>query len=235
MACKICSWLCDRFCPPELSSNNFWESAYKWEDEFSRDWEPWEDDDNLRTEVSDAVKLIETNASQALRLLITLADKGSVRAMRWVGYLYDDHSGIEENQEMVGEYFHRALCAGSWGSTISYANFLYRQGEHNRWPSVLEDGMEQGFVPAFFWYSWNKYRLRPSNHVAREVRPMMLKAVEAGHPGAELMLARWTARGRFGLRKIPEGFRLFRKIVAKASAAHEDKPTADRELKANVP
>lgn len=235
MPCKICNWFCDRFCPPELSSEGFWERASKWEDDFSRDWEPWEDDENLRTQLSDAVELLETNASQALELLIALADKGSVSAMRWVGYLYDGHFGVEENQEMVGEYLHRALCAGSWSSTVSYANFLYRRGEHNYWPSVLEDGMEQGFVPAFFWYGWNKYRLRPSNRVAREVRPLILRAVKAGHPGAEYLLARWTARGRFGLRKIPEGFRLIISIVAKASAAYDDKQTTDAELKASAP
>ncbi|MEO0441246.1 MAG: hypothetical protein AAF067_10250 [Pseudomonadota bacterium] len=235
MPCKICNWLCDRFCPPELSSQSFWETTYRWEDEFARDWEPWEDDDILRTQVSEAVELLKTNASQALELLIALADKGSVPAMRWVGYLYDGYPGIGENQEMAGEYYHRALCAGSWSSTISYANFLYRRGEHKYWPNVLEDGMAQGFVPAFFWYSWNKYRLRPSNRVAHEVRPLMLIAVEAGHPGAELVLARWAARGRFGLRKIPEGFRLIPSIVAKASAAHKDKQTADTELKTNAP
>lgn len=219
MSCRLCVWLCDRFCPPGLS---VWSAASQWEETYSHDWEPEDEDAKRRSRAAEAAKLFELDPQAALALFIELADEGSTFAMRWVGSLYRGGLGIPANLEIAEEYFRRGLCAGSWISTVGYANLLYRRGAHDEWPKTLADGVDTGFIPSFFWQAWNTYRLNPSSKVAEEVLPLMLKAAEAGHPGAKVMLARWTARGRFGLRKIPEGIRMLKMIIAAPS-------TSDRE------
>ena len=216
MSCRLCVWLCDRFCPPELS---FWSVSRQWEETYSQEWEPWDESVERRTRAAEAARLVESDPEAALALFIELADEGSISAMRWLGTLYQGGHGIMSNLECAEDYFRRGVSAGSWMSTLSYANLLYRRGAHENWPSTLADGVDKGFIPSFFWQAWNTYRLNPSGKVAEEVRPLMLKAAEAGHPGAEAMLARWTARGRFGLRKIPVGFRMLRTIHSKVTAA----------------
>lgn len=210
MTCRLCAWLCERFCPPELDSDAFWSATNDWEASYSQDWEPWEDNEDLRNDTKSAVRLVKTDPSLALQKLSELADEGSALAMQWAGYLYSGHRGIDQDLALAEDFFRRALCAGSWTSTISYANLLYRRGAHDLWRSTLSDGMEKGFVPAYFWHGWNTYRLHPSSRTAKAARASMLKAADAGHPGAKAMLARWTARGRFGLRRIPEGIKMLR-------------------------
>lgn len=213
MECRLCTWLCQRFCPPQWDSNAYWNATYKWEESFSRDWEPWDEDEDLRTRTVETARLVEINPTLALQGFSELADEGSAFAMRWAGTLCMGNHGIDQNLDLAEDFFRRGLCAGSWMSTISYANLLYRRGAHDRWPSTLADGIDKGFIPAFFWHGWNSYRLNPSSRVAVEGRPLMLRAAEAGHPGAKAMLARWTARGRFGLRNIPDGFRMLLSTV----------------------
>jgi TPR repeat protein len=205
MACRLCVWLCDRFCPRKPT---FWSESRQWEEAYSQEWEPWDETVERRTRAAEAAKLVESDPEAALELFIELADEGSIFAMRWLGTLYHGRHGIVRNLECAEEYFRRGLSAGSWISTLGYAQLLYRRGAHDKWQSTLADGVDKGFIPSFFWQALYTYRLNPSRRVAEEVRPLMLKAAEAGHPGAEAMLAIWTARGKFGLRKIPEGFRM---------------------------
>ena len=216
MACRLCVWLCGRFCPPELS---FWNVSRQWEETYSQEWEPWEENAERWTRAVEAARLVESDPEAALALFIGLADEGSIFAMRWLGTLYQGGHGIMSNLECAEDYFRRGFAAGSWMSTLDYCNLLYRRGAHDNWRSTLADGVDKGFIPSFFWQAWYTYRPNPSDKVAEEVRPLMLKAAEAGHPGAEAMLARWTARGWFGLRKIPEGFRMLRTIHSKVAAA----------------
>ncbi|MCR2833919.1 hypothetical protein [Parerythrobacter lacustris] len=193
-----------------MNGNAFWNSIYKWEEDFSREWEPWDESEELRNRASEAGRLVKTDPALALQKFSELADEGSAFAMRWAGTLHLGNYGVEENLELAEDFFRRGLCAGSWISTISYASLLFKRGAHDLWPSTLADGIENEYIPAFFWHGWNSYRLHPSKRTAVEGRESMLRAADAGHPGAKAMLARWTARGRFGLRKIPEGIRMLR-------------------------
>ena len=212
MACRMCVWLCDRFCPPEPS---FWSVSRQWEEAYSQEWEPRDESVERWTRGTEAARLVEIDPEAALALFIALADEGSTYAMRCVGTLFQGTHGIATNLECAEDYFRRGVSAGSWSSTLSLAILLYKRGAHGEWPSILADGVDKGFIPSFFRQALYTYRLNPSRKVAEEVRPLMLKAAEAGHPGAEAALARWTARGRFGIRKVPEGVRMVRAVLSR--------------------
>jgi hypothetical protein len=214
MGCRVCAWLCKWFCPPELASDGYWAIIHRWDEEFARDWEPWDEDAEIRSRSKDAVALLQSTPSLALARLEELADAGSAFAMRWVGTLYSGKYGIEKDDGLAESYFLRALEAGSWMSTISYSRSLFIRGAHEEWRSTLNDGVDKGFIPAMFWFANHEYTLSPSRQTAEEIRPMLLRAAEAGHPGARMMYAQLMARGRFGLGQVTEGWKMLRVAIA---------------------
>jgi hypothetical protein len=210
MQCLLCKWLCDRFCPPEWDTSAYWNASSAWEETYAQDWEPWPEDQDLLDRAISAADLIETDPTLALQKFAQFSDEGSAYAMRWAGTLLTGRHGITPDLDLAEEYFRRAICAGSWMATLAYSHRLFERGAHDLWPGVLKGGIDKGFIPAFFWHGWNTYRLKPSNRAALESRPLLLKAAEREHPGARMVLAQWTAKGRFGLRQIPEGIAMMR-------------------------
>ena len=211
MPSRLSVWLDDKFREARHRATN---KIRQWEETYSYDWEPWDDDAERRSRAAEAAELFKSDRQAAVAHFIKLADEGSTYAMRWVGTVYWSGLGVPSDLERAEEYFRRGLCAGSWIATLSYANLLYKRGAHGEWPRTLADGVDNGFIPSFFWQAWYTYRLNPSRKAAEEIRPLLLKASEAGHPGAKAMLARLTAMGRFGLRRIPEGLRMVWTMLA---------------------
>ena len=212
MKCRLCAWLCDRFCPPETGSSALWRAAHDWEEEYAADWEPAEEDDEIRDRWEEAKALLDENPAAALAIHRELAEGGSPFSMLRAGWHHETGRGTEVDAAAAEDFYRRALCAGSWKGTLYYARLLFRRGAHDKWPSTLGDGVDKGFVPSFFWLAWYSYEHSPSARTAREVRHLLEAAGEAGHPGARLALARWTALGKFGLREIPRGVRMLRGI-----------------------
>jgi TPR repeat protein len=212
MTCRLCAWLCDRLCPPDANGNP-WRAAYDWEEHYASDWEPAEEGDDLRRRWHEAENLVDENPARALAIYVELAEAGSPFSMLRAGRLYEDGHGTEPDPAVAEDYYRRALSAGSWRATIRYADLLFKRGAHDKWPSTLGDGVQKGFIPSCFWLAWYHYKRMPSRRSAREVRPLLEAGVEAGHPGAIMLLARWTASGKFGVRKIPDGLRMIRTLA----------------------
>lgn len=212
MKCRFCNWLCDRFCPPD--TRDYWSLVYRWEEKYASQWEPWDENDDRRTRASEAGRMVSALPQEALIALTELADNGSAYAMRWVAVLYGGGYGVARDDAAAEEYYRQALCAGSWMATLGYAKRLYARGAHDGWPNTLGDGVASGFVPAMFWLAWYRYQLHPTRMTAKAVRALLDDAARAGHPGATLVLARWTSQGKFGLRHIPRGFRMIRSVIA---------------------
>ncbi len=219
MTCRLCAWLCERFCPPEINNRALWRANFDWEQDYAADWDPYEEDDELRGRWADADGLLDDNPAAALALHRELAEGGSVYSMLTCAWLHRVGRGTAMDEAMAEDFYRRALCLGSWKATIEYAELLFERGAHDKWPSTLGDGVDKGSIPSFFWLAWYRYKLSPSRKTAREVRHLLETAAQAGHPGAKLTLMRWTSSGKFGLGKIPQGFRMYREIVRSAIEA----------------
>ncbi len=226
MKCRLCAWLCDRFCPPDASGSAIWNASSAWEEDFASDWEPPEGGDSLRERWREAENLMDNDPAAALAIHLELAEKGSVFSMLKAGWQHAHGHGTERDDAAAEEFFRRALCAGSWKATTRYAMLLFERGAHDKWPSTLDDGVQKGFVPSFFWLAWYRYKRSPRRRTAREVRHLLEAAAAAGHPGARLTLARWTASGKFGLREIPHGFDMLRAILQSIIDSDNDTATA---------
>jgi len=211
MMCRLCTWLCDRFCAPGVNSSELWRAIHDWEEDFASDWEPAED--GLRERWKEAEGLKAENPAAALAIYRELAEGGSAYSLLMAGCLYERGRGTEKEVAIAEEFYRRALCAGSWKATLRYADLLFKRGAREDGSSTLGDGVTKGFIPSFFWLAWYHYKHSPSRKTAREVRFLLEHAAEAGHPGARTMLARLTSLGKFGLREIPRGIRMVGALV----------------------
>ena len=240
MACLLCTWICNRLAGPDSGSRAVWRAAERWEDDFAVKWEPAEADDALRQRWSEADSLFDDDPAASLAIHRKLAEGGSAYSMLKLAWHYDNRT--ERDQAAAEEYYRQALCAGSWRATIGYAHRLFERGAHDKWPSTLGDGVQHGFIPSCYWLAWYTYERNPKARTAREVRPLLEAAAAAGHPGAKLILARWAASGKFGLREVPRGLRMLREIAsvvmggedASGLAATDDRAPAPAILAVNT-
>ena len=233
MTCRLCSWLCDRFCPPSVRDRALGAATGQWEDDFALGWEPAEEA-AARERHSEARELTKDDPAAALALHLELADGGSAFSMLKAGWHYLNGHGTERDPAAAEEFYRRALCAGSWRATIRYASLLFQRGAHDAWPGTLGDGVDKGFIPSFFWLGWYSYKRSPSARTAREVRHLLETAAAAGHPEARLTLARWTAQGKFGWGEIPAGFRMILAFVRSRAVDDHDATEAARPAAADL-
>lgn len=218
MACRLCTWLCDRFCTEFNAS--VWDRSDAWERAHSNAYDIWSAETEANLALIERARLLnESDPEAAFRIRLEAARAGSVWAMERVGWHYHTGTAVAADFGRAQQYYHDALSAGSWTATIKYARLLAEHGHFDFCESVLEDGVRSDFVPAHFWLAWFRFKQSRSRKTCREIRPLLEHAAEQGHPGAKLVLARLMARGKFGLRAIPESFRLFREVAAPPATA----------------
>jgi len=159
-----------------------------------------------------------TDPEAAFRIYVDMADAGVAWAMEKVGYQYAWGNFVPRDWERAQDYFRRAIEAGSWMATLKYARLMADRGHFDVCEAVLQDGVNADFLPACYWLAWYRFRQSGTRTTVREIRPLLERAAEAGHPAAALLLARLQVWGKFGLREIPRGFRQLLQIVSLASA-----------------
>lgn len=196
MTCKFCDRFWERFS----------EFSEAWERGHSNESELWsEESDQSRELIEQASAMGRGNASAAFQLYLKAAEAGSVWSMQMVGWHYWTGTGVAADLGKAQEYYHRAICAGSWMATLYYARLLAEHGHHDDAETVLENGVASDFVPAYFWLAWFRYERSKTREVCREVRPMLEYAAMKGHPAAKRMLAQWMLLGKFGVRDVMRG------------------------------
>lgn len=206
---------------------------HRWEHDFASHWEPAEEGAAIRGRWAEAESLREEHPAVALAIHLELAEAGSAHSTIMAGWYHQTGRGAEQDNAAAEEFYRRALCMRSWRATILYAKLLFKRGAHDKWPSTLQNGVDNGFIPSFFWLAWFRYKQSPSRRTAREVRPLLETAAEAGHPGAKAILVRWTMSGKFGLREIPRGLRMARELLqSQIDSENTDEGTAEKAVAA---
>lgn len=205
--------------------DRLWAQSDAWERASSNQTELLSEESDQSWElIQHAGKVAEDDPAASFQLYLKAADGGSAWSMETVGWHYWTGTGIAADPDMALKYYHRAIGAGSWMATLYYARLLAELGHHDACESTLNDGVASGFIPAYFWLGWSRYMRSKSSLARREVRPLMEHAAEEGHPMAKFFLARWMARGYFGLHNIPRGWASVVRLAVSSAAA--DRPTA---------
>ncbi len=216
----ICK-LCDRFWSAFSAYSDAWERAGSNEDQlFSQE------SDQNRDLMERAAEIEEADPSSSFELYLEAAEAGSVWSLGKVGWHYWTGTGVAADPQLALEYYYRAIRGGSWVATIHYARLLAELGHYDACERTSENGVASDFVPAYFWLAWCRYEQSKTTKVRREVRPLLEYAAEKGHPDAKLLLARWMALGKLGLRDIPRGWKLVAQGAATFAFRREYAPSS---------
>lgn len=197
--------MCD-FC--RRVRKKLWRASDAWERTHSNDAEIWsKESDQNREALNVAAAMNETDPA-TLQAYLEAAEAGSVVAMGRVAWQYWTGTGTAPDLVQAEQYYRRAIEGGSWTATIHYARLLDELGQYGMCDKVLEDGIASGFVPAYFWLAWLRYKRSNNREICKEVRLFLEHAARAGHPGARYKLMHWMLMGRFGPWGIIRGFLL---------------------------
>jgi hypothetical protein len=200
------------------------EISYAWESEYSNDWEPWHEEpdwDRLTT----AGVIAKNDRKAAFHIYLELAEIGSVHSMNQVAWEYAFGKGniVETDDKLADDWYYRAIEGGSWMATRFYAQFHQSRGNFAYSEEVLETGIEQRWVPAYFWLARYRMKHATSLNIFQEIRPLLEYAADKGHPKANAVYSKLMSFGIFGIREIPCGFkRRFAFCASLAAAAKGD-------------
>jgi TPR repeat protein len=212
-----------KFC--ERFWQRFWRHSDAWERARSNDQELWSKESERTQELIKRASAMSVADPAAFELYREAADAGSVMSIGRIGWQYWTGTGTSADLGKAQEYYRRAIQGGSWTATIHYARLLAELGHYDTSDKVLEDGVAVGFVPAYFWLAWLRYKRSKTREACRKVRPLLEYAARAGHPGARRKLAYWMLLGRFGPREIFRGVLLNIRLASwYAGEAAKDAP-----------
>ena len=190
----------------DQSYRDLWAETYAWERAAANVDELWSQESDENWELIQRAAQMDYGEAAAFDLHLQGAKAGSAWCQEAVGWHYWTGNGVAADQYSALQYYHAAICGGSWIATLCYARLLYEVGEYDDSERVLSDGVSCGFVPSYFWLVWFRHKRQSTRAVREEVRPLVEHAAKAGHPGAKFLLASWMATGKLRLRDIPPGW-----------------------------
>lgn len=195
--------ICDRFWQLFWQHSSDWEMKESNEDVLLAD----ESDENWDL-MQRASALDESDPEAAFQLYLQAATQGSIWSMEAVGWRYWTGTGTIADMQKAQQYYRRAIAGGSLIAQINCARLLAANDQHSEAVKILEQGASSDFVTAFFWLARLRYDRDASTEVANEIRPMLKRAVQKGHPGAQQLLSKLMLKGKFGFLAIPTGLQL---------------------------
>ncbi len=226
--CVLCRWLQSVAC---AESDHLyaavWSASADWEARFTAERGFWPDETDENAELIERARALQgADPEAALALYCTAADQGSPEALELVAWHHQTGTAVATDPNLATEWLRRAIAAGAWRATIAYARHLDALGHADLADEVLQDGIDAGFAPAFFWLGHLRARRDPSNATRRAVRPLIEHAAARGHPLAEWTVARWMARGNLGIGNIVAGMRRLLALAEQLGRAPEADPPA---------
>jgi len=159
-------------------------------------------------DVKEAIALRASDPEKSLQALLAFAERGSVWSMIQVAHSYKVGWGTPVDPLREEDWYRRAFEAGSERALLDYGAILFSRGALDLAEAVYEAGAGKGWAPAMCHLA----RLRLKRPASREghlaIYSLLESAREQGSPAALWFLARYMARGYFGVHNIPKGVAL---------------------------
>ncbi len=204
--------------------DRFWQEHRGWRDLRDRrdrawdyaqanDWEVRNRDPNINL-TDAAVARLTSEPQAALGALRDLAEGGSTWAMLWLALSYQKGECVPSDAAVAEDWYRRAFEAGCDRGLLGYMGCLWHRGDLEGCERVLGTAVARNWPPACYWMACALMRRSKSHKTLARVRMLLEQAVEQGSPIALRALGRLMTLGRFGLRKIPHGFRLLWRYVS---------------------
>ena len=161
----------------------------------------------------------------ALEIWRDLAERGSVWSMVEIARCYEYGRCVVRDVGEAEFWYQRAYAGGSQVAMLKCANFAASRNDFSACARILQWGVDQNWAPAQFWLAWYRRKQSDSKATYRTILPLLQKAAQRGHPAAQICLANFMMRGKFGWWRIPAGF--FRVVRLAIGYANRKSPPSD--------
>jgi TPR repeat protein len=173
-----------------------------------------------------AYDILKTDTAESFRQLLALAESGSVWSMATVGRLFESGEGTDRDLVQAEAWYSRAYETGSDHALIWLGLLYLESNRFEKATGVFRTGVDRGFVPAMYYLAWSYWKSADRLQKLDEVISLLRRGSAAGDLAAERFLLNSMLRGRFGLRHVPEGFRLLSKVANDEAKVIEDDKAA---------
>jgi TPR repeat protein len=198
MACFLCQLVCG---PQKKAAMERWANK------------PWKEPNNGQTffrndpnqnAIRAAHELRKTDQAKSYREFLSLADQGSVWSMRQVASHLLRGEGVSIDFEAAEKWLRLGVEAGDEAAMLTLANAYWHHKRYRDAKTLLSDYVGNDYPPALYLLGC----IYLSEKNKKGGREMLERATVLGHRRAKWALASLFARGSFGFRMIPRGFRL---------------------------
>ena len=204
----------DRFCVKigakswETNHKALWKFYRAWDYAQANDSVIWEDDTDIEGLI-EAETLSKRDQNAGFRQFLALAEAGSVWAMDKVGHCYHSGRGVAADAALAEHWYRLSFDAGCTRALLDLGAVLASRGDFAGAEAVYGRGAADDWPPALFWLAVYQMKQSDSRATLDRARPLLERAMAKGSPAAQWVLGWLLLRGRFGLRDIPRGFKLY--------------------------
>jgi TPR repeat protein len=166
--------------------------------------------------------LQESDPAACLKQYLELAEAGSVWSMGTAGYMLKNGTGIARDLVQAEEWYLRAYRAGSDYALIWLGHLYLESNRLEKATEVFRAGVDRGFAPAMYYLAWSYWKSGDWPQKRDDAMSLLQRGAAAGDLVAQRFLVSSMLRGRFGLRRVPAGFRLLSEIANDEAKIIED-------------
>lgn len=177
----------------------------RWRFAQTNDWE-LSQRDAQNDAVREAERLCRSDPRAGLQQLLTLAKLGSIRSMIFVGRGYQTGDGLGADPVQAEHWYRLAIEGGSQQAQLRLGRIYADRREFSKCEEVYRIGVAEHWGPAMYYLATVILRQPKTSVRLEEARSLLEQASALGDLGALGALAGSSARGRFGLHRIPCGF-----------------------------
>ena len=197
------------------------DQTMRWGGYWNRDDLFWADIN--QDQIRELSSLWDTDPRAAFRGFLTLAEAGSVWSMERVGWAYAAGFGVSRDKRSAEHWFDVAFRHGSDYGLVWSAIMARSRGDLAKARETLAVGVQRALPTAMVVLGNLELKAAKTDDDRERVKTLYETAIAKGFLPAEGAYARAMSRGTFGWRKIPEGFRRYRRFVKAMSDAVEAK------------
>ncbi len=194
-----------------------WAETETWDTENAN----WQEVDDREPDLHRAIEATDASdtgdLATAIKIWHGLAERGSVRAMIELGICHEFGCGVPLNPDLAEDWYNQAASGGSQFAMLRRAHLAASRNDYAESDAILQAGVDAGWASAIFWQAWYRIKQSGSKECYRRTYPLLKLAAKLGHPGAKLVLANLTVRGKFGRLRVPFGLVSAAKLVIDVS------------------
>lgn len=166
------------------------------------------------TEYQRASALYEAGKYQeALKEYRSLAERGSVQAQIFVGWMYQYGRGVTTDMEEAGRWYKKAADARSPEGIFYLGKLCFIQHQYAEAKRHFEDAAAKNYSPAIYRLG-RLYELGKGVPIDEQTAYQYFeRAAQMGHLFAERAIAGRMIKGHYRIQRVPEGlYRLVRAL-----------------------